>query len=220
MQTTLGGASVSDIQQNTAFTPNITASIFGTMPVPGVTWGLASVVAANPAQCIMTAYQIGLVPSGPISAQLTIGSTRIDPILCAAGCTVVVNATRNPAGALDALYDSSWGAQNTSCSIAVAVVASLKPPAISLCQGRTIPERENVTTKYGSVIAASTSTPTSTIYYFVNASSSFPNAGTPLPFNVDCNGTLFNTRMVYFAQAQYYNASIIFECRLRANFST
>jgi hypothetical protein len=208
MQTTLGGASVSDIQESTAFTPNITASIFGAMPVPGVTWGLASITAVNPALCIMSAYQIGLVPSGPTSAQLTIGSTRINPILCAAGFNVVVNATRNPVGALDALYDSSWGAQQTSCTIAVAVVASLKPPAISLCQGRTIPERENVTTKYGSVIAASTSTPTSTIYYFVNASSSSPNAGTPLPFNVDCNGTLFNTRTVYFAQAQYYNVTI------------
>lgn len=178
--TSLGGASLVDNLASSPFSPNITVITPG-WASPSLTWGLASVVANNPASCVMSAYSIGLVPSGPLTAQLTIGATKINPLLCAAGFTATVNVTRNPVGALDASYDSSWGQQQTTCTVAVAVVASLKPPTVTLCQGVSVPERQNTTTKYGTVIAATSSSPTSTIYYFVNASSSYPNAGIPFP---------------------------------------
>jgi hypothetical protein len=176
---------------------------------PTVLWSFVNMTAANPTLCPISSSGIRFSSELSNTTFLAIGATPINAVACSAGFNLLVRAKRYPETSTDSIYSDLSTRLYDTCSINVYPAVALRPPIITLCKKSiTVSERQAPGTEFGSIVAAKSLTATSTIVYVINASTSSPNTNVPLPFGIDCNGTLFATRTALYSLASSYNVSI------------
>jgi hypothetical protein len=176
---------------------------------PTVLWSFVNMTAANPTLCPISSSGIRFSSELSNTTFLAIGATPINAVACSAGFNLLVRAKRYPETSSDSIYSDLSTRLYDTCSINVYPAVALRPPIITLCKKSiTVSERQAPGTEFGSIVAAKSLTATSTIVYVINASTSSPNTNVPLPFGIDCNGTLFATRTALYSLASSYNVSI------------
>ena len=198
-----------DTVSSVAYGPVLAASTLGNASA-GVTWTIVNTTVNDNTACSLAPFPPLLSSSGN-RTQLAIGATAVSASACSAGFSVIVKAARTAANATtDPVYSvGSVPPFLDTCTVRVYPIVSLRSPSLTFCKGSiTVPEREAVGSKYGTVVQATSPQTSTTLAYSFASSSSGPAAGVALPFGLDCNGTLLASSPVDYFLASTYATTI------------
>jgi hypothetical protein len=188
-------AQVEEMLTNSDFGPQFSVTTPGY--TGSLTWSVVSIVANDPTCVLRTTgnftFSTGTISAGTTWGRLRIGAWPLDYPTCMNGFRLTIRAAR-----------SNNAAMLQECAVDVEVLQVAKPPVVTDCANRAIPERSISGTNIGAPLVALNRNVGTSVLWFVN----YTTSGN-IPISVGmCDGQLRVLRPFLWKDARDYRVDL------------